>query len=438
MDQKETILLHWSDFQSNAVNSFQDVRLSLKYSDVTLACKDNTTLFQAHKVILASGSSWFQRVLDQLPGDHALLFLSGVGRRELEAVLDFLYTGQARLPQGDLQHFLQAAQALEVRGLQKAGEEDDTDVNEPLEESDIVKHEIVLANGDDMGKTNFTLNPSIKQASQKTSMAWNYFEKIRNVKDVYTSVKCILCGFTLVWKNSTTNMLTHIKSKHRLATENWTDEKLMVKKKLNDFSEIEDQKKFQQNLLIKHHEENLAISKESETDKQSPEFVGTSYDSINDISFDRKVTTYNLWELDETMKSEDAWEMSNDEKEEAVKMALSNRSPIWEFMEKTNDGLVQCILCGKLLRSTKSTTSALIEHMLRNHKESKESAKLKWNILMKAHTRTSRRMEQKQKEESSLMKDMMMDVAEDKLQCKVCGKFKSSKSEMIQHIKKHM
>ena len=76
--------------------------------------------------------------------------------------------------------------------------------------------------------------------------------------------------------------------------------------------------------------------------------------------------------------------------------------------------------------------------MLRNHKESKESAKLKRNILMKAQTRTSRRMEQKQKENSSFMKDLMMDVAEDKWQCKVCGKFKSSKSEMFQHITKQM
>ena len=173
MDQKETILLHWSDFQSNAVNSFQDVRSSLKYSDVTLACKDNTTLIKAHKVILASGSSFFERVLDKLHAAHShpLLFLSGVGRMELEAVLDFLYTGQARLPQGDLQQFLQVAQTLEVRGLQKPGQEDATDINEPLEKSNLLKHEIDLENEGDMGRTNSTYEPSIKHASQKTSKA---------------------------------------------------------------------------------------------------------------------------------------------------------------------------------------------------------------------------------------------------------------------------
>ena len=137
MEPKETILLNWSEFQDNAANSFQDVRLSLKYSDVTLVCEDSPTLIEAHKVILSSGSTFFQRVLDQIPVacPHPLLFLSGVGRRELEAVLDFLYTGQARLPQGDLQDFLQAAQTLGVRGLQKPKPEDNADKYETSEES---------------------------------------------------------------------------------------------------------------------------------------------------------------------------------------------------------------------------------------------------------------------------------------------------------------
>ena len=138
------------------------------------------------------------------------------------------------------------------------------------------------------------------------------------------------------------------------------------------------------------------------------------------------------------MTSEDALEMTNDEEKEAVKMALANKSPIWEFMKRTNDGFVKCLLCQKLLRSKKGTTTALIDHMLRNHKESKETAKLKRNILMKAHTRTSKRKEQKQKEQSSFIKDIMMDVAEDKWQCKVCAKFESSKSEMLRHVTKHV
>ena len=137
---------------------------------------------------------------------------------------------------------------------------------------------------------------------------------------------------------------------------------------------------------MKDNDEILAIAKESETDQQSPEFDGTNYDSMEDISFVKRDTTNNYWEIDKTISSEDAWECQIMRKKEAVKMTWSNRSPIWEFKEKTNDGFVQYIFCAKLLRSQNCTTAALIEHVLQNHREIKESAKLKRNNLMKVHT----------------------------------------------------
>ena len=127
MEPKKTLFLNWSEFQNNAANSFQDVRLSLKYSDVTLAFEDSPTLIEAHKVLLASGSTFFQRVLDQIPAHTTCSSCLAWAGGRWRPGLDFLYTGQARLPQGDLQEFLQAAQTLGVRGLQKTGQEGATD-----------------------------------------------------------------------------------------------------------------------------------------------------------------------------------------------------------------------------------------------------------------------------------------------------------------------
>ena len=428
MEPKETILLNWSDFQNNAANSFQDVRLSLKYSDVTLACEDSPTLIEAHKVILASGSTFFELVLDQIGRPHPLLFLSGLGRREVEAVLDFLYTGQARLPQGDLQEFLQAAQVLGVRGLQKTGQEDTTDRYTTKEEQYLPDYGLdtdnPLASEGDTGKTEFTSELSNKQSSQKTSEVWKYIEKLGNAEDGYTGAMCKLCGKILAWHSSTSGLLSHIQTKH------W--------RIMDGFADIEDIKFVKPNSLIKQNDDILAIAQKTETDNQSLELSVTNSDKSNVISFDKNETTYKLWGIAETMTSENALEMTNDEERETVKMALSNRSPIWEFMMRTTDGFVKCMLCQKLLRSKNGTTSALIDHMLRNHKESKETKKLKRNILMKAHTRTSKRKEEKQKENSSFIKDMMMNVADDKWQCKLCAKFESSESEMFRHVTKHM
>ena len=118
-NNKGFINLVWDSFQSNIPRTFQDVRSSQEFSDVTLACEDDG-LVEAHRVILASGSTFFQKLLSSAGlgrHPHPLLYLRGVSGQELECVLDFLYHGEARVSQGDLQAFLGLAQQLGVRGL---------------------------------------------------------------------------------------------------------------------------------------------------------------------------------------------------------------------------------------------------------------------------------------------------------------------------------
>ena len=78
-------------------SKLQNVRTSHEFSDVTLACEDEC-LVKAHRIILASGSLFFQKLLSRLGGHpQPLLYLRGVTGRELESVLDFLYNGEARV-----------------------------------------------------------------------------------------------------------------------------------------------------------------------------------------------------------------------------------------------------------------------------------------------------------------------------------------------------
>ena len=80
------------------------MRASQDFSDVTLTCEDEG-LVEAHRIILSSGSLFFQKLLsggrlglNQKP----LLYLRGVPDWQLEAVHDFLYSGEARVRQGEL------------------------------------------------------------------------------------------------------------------------------------------------------------------------------------------------------------------------------------------------------------------------------------------------------------------------------------------------
>ena len=118
-DQEASIDLKWSRFQTNFPKTFEHVRASKDFSDVTLAC-DDEGLVEAHRIILASGSLFFQKLLSAGrlgPNPHPLLYLRGVTAWQLEAVLDFLYSGETRVRQGQLNSFLELAQQLGISGL---------------------------------------------------------------------------------------------------------------------------------------------------------------------------------------------------------------------------------------------------------------------------------------------------------------------------------
>ena len=60
------------------------------FSDVTLACEDGQQV-EAHKVILAASSPFFQKLLGRNKHPHTLIYMRGVKFDDLLAIVDFLY-----------------------------------------------------------------------------------------------------------------------------------------------------------------------------------------------------------------------------------------------------------------------------------------------------------------------------------------------------------
>ena len=119
INQDKFVNLVWSSFYTNVPKTFEDVRASQEFSDVTLAC-DDEVLVEAHKMILASGSTFFQKLLSAgrfRSNPSPIIYLKGVKAWQLEAVMDFLYSGETRVRQGDLNSFLELAQQLGIVGL---------------------------------------------------------------------------------------------------------------------------------------------------------------------------------------------------------------------------------------------------------------------------------------------------------------------------------
>ena len=118
--------MQWDDFSENLNSSFKSLREETVFTDVTLACEDGKRRVEAHKIILAASSPMLQNLLSGNKQPCQLIYLRGVKLNDLEAVMDFIYLGEARLPQENLESFLSLANDLQLRGLESKQTDDMT------------------------------------------------------------------------------------------------------------------------------------------------------------------------------------------------------------------------------------------------------------------------------------------------------------------------
>ena len=110
----EKLCLKWNDFQENVNSAFGNLREDKEFTDVTLACEDGHQI-EAHKVILAASSPFFQNLLNKNVKKylHPLIYMKGVRFEDL---------GEANVFQESLDSFLGIAEELKLKGLTKQTE----------------------------------------------------------------------------------------------------------------------------------------------------------------------------------------------------------------------------------------------------------------------------------------------------------------------------
>merc|ERR1712129_690288 len=118
MTSPEMFCLKWNDFQANISRSFKEWRGDEDFTDVTLASGDGTTI-EAHKVVLAASGTFFQNVLKNSKHPHPLIYMRGMTETDLTSVLDFIYFGETRVCENDLNNFFAIADELQLKGLKE-------------------------------------------------------------------------------------------------------------------------------------------------------------------------------------------------------------------------------------------------------------------------------------------------------------------------------
>ena len=116
MDFSDIFHLKWEEYENSFKVNYKELREEQEFCDVTLV-SDDVKHIEAHKLILATSSSVFKDILKKNKQVHPYLYLRGINSSQLALVLDFIYHGEVKVPQMDLDSFLAVAKDLGVKGL---------------------------------------------------------------------------------------------------------------------------------------------------------------------------------------------------------------------------------------------------------------------------------------------------------------------------------
>ena len=223
----EKFCLKWNDFQLNIGSSYNDLRNNPDFSDVTLVCEEDQQV-EAHRIILASSSTFFNNVLKRNTHSHPMIYMKGLKAKDLMAILDFIYHGEANICQEDLDGFLALAENLQLKGLvgSKVTEEAPKEKSEEQPLRIIQPKEESLSQPTDLESESVTAsimeNHSLVPIDNgKILVAGNtHMADLKVLLDSRTEIidngehllKCRVCGKTTKGPNAKVHMRTHIET----------------------------------------------------------------------------------------------------------------------------------------------------------------------------------------------------------------------------------
>ena len=99
MPDRVNIILQWDEH--NQTQDIQSLWESQEFLDVTLVCDDDDQV-EAHKLVLSAASLFLRKILQRNPHSHPLLYLRGATKKDIQALLLFIYSGETKVKQEDL------------------------------------------------------------------------------------------------------------------------------------------------------------------------------------------------------------------------------------------------------------------------------------------------------------------------------------------------
>ena len=109
----EKFSLKWKNYQSNLNKSLSGLRDDTESADVTLISEDKVK-FSAHRILLSSCSEVFKLILKENNHGNPLLYLGGVSSQNIGFILDYIYHGEVKIYQDNIERFLEIANKYQL------------------------------------------------------------------------------------------------------------------------------------------------------------------------------------------------------------------------------------------------------------------------------------------------------------------------------------
>merc|ERR1712126_311452 len=117
--------IEWNTFQSNLSDNNKELYKSKLYADVTLV-SDDLIKVRAHRTVLSGASDLFKKLLMMNANAEPWIYVKGVKLQELQAILEFIYTGETKVYENRIELFLKTFKEFEIKGVKIYTKENET------------------------------------------------------------------------------------------------------------------------------------------------------------------------------------------------------------------------------------------------------------------------------------------------------------------------
>jgi len=125
-NSEKDLILSWANYNQKLSHAFRRYLDKELFCNVTLSAEGKT--IKCHQEILSACSNWFEKTLSSIESfQHPIILLKDVTYKELNYIVNFMYSGEAIVPQEEIQSFLKTAELLEIKGLLENPEETKVD-----------------------------------------------------------------------------------------------------------------------------------------------------------------------------------------------------------------------------------------------------------------------------------------------------------------------